>query len=526
MSGRMGEEFLELITAKIDDDATRLVFSDWLEEQGEDERAEFIRVQVQRASLPPWDAAQVGLKIREQELLAKHGETWLKEMPEIPGVRWEGFRRGIVAEAAFADFEAMRTSAHACRAIAPIEAVRVSWPRRRQSAENAPPIAELRELTLTGGRPMYSGEVSRLANSPQLATLRVLKASGLDAGELGQLAESPHLKNLRTLCLTSNGVGTAGVRSLTQAATLTSLETLDLTGPGYYESYYDNPLIDLAGMESLADWQGLKSVRSLSLSGSDVRTAGLRRLLQSPHAAGLKSLSLRGGRLDGAAMAEFTNANKNLKLETLDLGENILMDSGAENLAAAKCLSELKNLRIDRCEIPADGAVHFAETASFIEGLRILEAGHNHFGSAGLEALLERSSTTLHSLGLRNNTLRNAGAALLAESSASNELLELDLGENALTADAAKSLGTTANLRRLLILRIGDNPELGSLALASSPLGQRLKLLAAEKAERWYPGYPPYEETREYREIYFENYDYDEDEDRFEEDEDEEDEEE
>src|SRR5262249_49762627 len=161
-----------------------------------------------------------------------------------------------------------------------------------------------------------------------------------------------------------------------------------------------------------------------------------------------------------------------LKLETLDLGENVLKESGAENLAAAKCLSELKILRLDRCEIPEGGAVHLAKTASFVEGLRILEAGHNHFGSAGLEAILQRTSTTLHSLGLRNNTLTDNGVALLAESPASNELIELDLGENALTDGAAKSLGKTANLHRLLILRIGDNPKLGYKALASSSLGK------------------------------------------------------
>lgn len=45
-------------------------------------------------------------------------------------------------------------------------------------------------------------------------------------------------------------------------------------------------------------------------------------------------------------MAEFANANK--KLETLDLGENVLQDFAAENLAAANCLSELKIHRLDR----------------------------------------------------------------------------------------------------------------------------------------------------------------------------------
>lgn len=125
-----------------------------------------------------------------------------------------------------------------------------------------------------------------------------------------------------------------------------------------------------------------------------------------------------------------------------------------------------------------------------------------------LELMDSGISTTLHSLGLRNHTLTDKGAALLAESPASNELLELDLGENELTGGAAKSLGTTANLRQLLILRIGDNPDLSYKAFALSPLGQRLKHLAVENAEPWYEGYLPYEERREYEEIYDENFDY------------------
>ncbi len=517
MSGRMTEKFLEQITANIDDDATRWQFSDWLEEQGEIDRAEFIRVQVRRASLPPWDAAQVGLRIREHALLEEHGEKWLSEMPEIPGVRWEGFRRGIVAVVAFGSFDAMRESAHACRAIAPIEAARVHWPRRTESTKNVPQIAELRELTLTG-RP-WGPQTRRLADSPQLQTLRVLKALGLDAADLGSLAESPHLKNLRTLCLKSNGIGTEGVQSLTRAADLTNLENLDLTGPGYYESYYDNPLIDLAGMEALAHWEGLKNVRSLSLSGSDVRPEGLRQLLQSPHAAKLKSLWLRSGRLDGDAMEEFVNANNDIELESLDLGENVLTDSGAGHLAVAGCLRELKELRLDRCEITGDAAVRFAETARFIEGLRVLQASHNHFGNAGLSALLQRSSTTLHSLGLRNNSLTNEGAVVLAGSAGSNALRELDLSDNGLTTLAGRALGGTENLQSLEVLRAGDNPKLGYKALELSPLAQRLKELSFEKAERWYQGYLSYDEVNEYREFYFEVDGYDEDEDWYEDDE-------
>ena len=101
---------------------------------------------------------------------------------------------------------------------------------------------------------------------------------GLDAADLSRLVASPHLAGLRALRLASNGLGNAGVRALTQAATLTALEELDLSGPGDYEQYYEDPIINAAGMETLAGWAGLARVRSLTLSGSDVRRPGLRAL--------------------------------------------------------------------------------------------------------------------------------------------------------------------------------------------------------------------------------------------------------
>ncbi|MCR9200156.1 MAG: TIGR02996 domain-containing protein [Planctomycetaceae bacterium] len=498
----MSDAFLEQITADPDDDTNRLVFADWLEEDGQFERAEFIRVQVQRATLPAWDAAQVSLKLREQELIQSHGEQWLAEMPEIPGVRWDGFRRGIVAMVSFASFEALRNSASVCRRIAPVESVRVHWPRRRDVGEPFPEIAELRELVLTG-RP-WGGESRRLADSPQLTTLQVLRALGLDARDLGRLAASPHLSNLRTLCLTSNGVGTAGVRSLVESATMTQLETLDLTGPGYYESYYDDPLIDVAGMEILSEWKGLASLKCLLLSGSDVRAAGLSRLLRSPLAGGLKTVSLRSGRLTEETMAQFADASPALKLDSLDLGENII-GRGAETLAAADCLRDLKVLKLDRCEIPEDSGVRFVQSAAFLDGLRMLDVSHNHFGNAGLQAMLERASSTLHTLRLRNSSLNEAGVAALAHSPASNELIELDLAENGLTSTARQALGTTPQLQRLLVLHAGDNKQLGYKPLAISQLGRRLMRLNVEQADPWYEGYLPPEETMPYFDAYTES---------------------
>ena len=371
----------------------------------------------------------------------------------------------------------MRANAHACRAIAPVEAVTVHWPRRREAKRKATPIAELRELTLTG-RP-FEDEIARLAASPQLSTLCTLTVLGLSADDLSQLVASPYLTGLRALRLTSNGLGTAGVLALTEATTLTALEELDLSGPGYFEQYYEDPLINAAGMESLAGWPGLARVRSLSLSGSDVSRPGLRALLRSPHIGALKELSLRNGRLDGQAMGELGDAQPGLRLEALDLGENVLKKVGVEYLAIAQCLSELKALRLDRCEIPLTGARILAKKAIFLDGLRKLDVSHNHFGPAGLAALLEREPPSLHTLWMRDNDLFDKGAKLLSESPASDTLLEVDLSQNGLGTAAAEALGGSAHLRGLLVLRLGDNSmsELVASSMATSPLSQRLAVL-------------------------------------------------
>jgi Ran GTPase-activating protein (RanGAP) involved in mRNA processing and transport len=236
-------------------------------------------------------------------------------------------------------------------------------------------------------------------------------------------------------------------------------------------------------MESLARWSGLTRLRSLTLSGSDVRPAGMRALLQSPHARALKELSLREGRLDGQAMAEFESAQPGLRLELLDLGENVLRDGGAESIATAPCLGELKVLRLDRCEIRRADARALVEKAVFLGELRQLDVGYNHFGSAGLAALLAREPRHLHTLVMRDNDLHDRAAELMAQSPATDALLDIDLRNNGLGNAAAQALSESTHLRGLLVLRFGNNPvyESAASALAASPLGRRLSVLELDK---------------------------------------------
>lgn len=66
-------DFMAAIYAAPDDDVPRLVFADWLQEHGEEERGDFIRVQCEMAAIPiPPDSETIGLRssVREQKLRA------------------------------------------------------------------------------------------------------------------------------------------------------------------------------------------------------------------------------------------------------------------------------------------------------------------------------------------------------------------------------------------------------------------------------------------------------------------------
>src|SRR5262245_51645294 len=84
---------LAAIRAEPEEDMLRLVFADWLEEQG-DPRAEFIRLQCSLASMAQDDPRWQELERREEELLRQHGETWKGNPPQKVEV---SFLRGLLS---------------------------------------------------------------------------------------------------------------------------------------------------------------------------------------------------------------------------------------------------------------------------------------------------------------------------------------------------------------------------------------------------------------------------------------------
>src|SRR5262245_7115136 len=114
--------FLLAILADPEDDAPRLIHADWLDDNGDPERAEFIRAQVELARLKEDDPRWGPLKRRERELLARHAKAWTAGLSRR--VNDCAFRRGYV------------------------ESLRVSVPRLLAEAKELFRLAPLTELHL------------------------------------------------------------------------------------------------------------------------------------------------------------------------------------------------------------------------------------------------------------------------------------------------------------------------------------------------------------------------------------------
>src|SRR4051812_25019677 len=83
-AGMDDSPFLAAIRAHPDDDGPRLAYADWLDEHGDADRAEFIRVQCRRHAqtvADPFHPDAAPLMRRERELLGRHEAAWVGPLP-------------------------------------------------------------------------------------------------------------------------------------------------------------------------------------------------------------------------------------------------------------------------------------------------------------------------------------------------------------------------------------------------------------------------------------------------------------
>jgi uncharacterized protein (TIGR02996 family) len=209
---------LAAILAHPDEDTPRLMFADWLDENGQPERAEFIRIQC-NATID--EAAED----RAAELEERNRTKWLAGLglPQFPGALWgwgRGFPEGldIRADVLLERYEAF--------AAAP-------WPRhlfvydlhngtvRDLTSRTWNPrwvTLELQEHPMAGvANYGYDSTPSlvAIANCPQVARLRRLSLAlfGMTAAAAAALASSPYLERLEQLHLDSEAGAFSSLRN-------------------------------------------------------------------------------------------------------------------------------------------------------------------------------------------------------------------------------------------------------------------------------------------------------------------------
>lgn len=275
------EGFVRAITEAPDDDTPRLIYSDWLEENGDEERARFIRLQVEAAQLEEFDPRRGILEARAKQILERREPEWSSAL----GLNAEGnyFRRGFLDEvflsarvfldrgeelcrrAPVTGLELGDSSANDCKALArsallsrlrsltpsPEHAavllrsphlrnlVRLSFsfakaPDQVLSAlEEAGSLPQLRILELDDCE-FADDDIEALARLPLLASVELLDLTWNSFGSEGvaSLARSPHLGNLKVLKLAENFMRVEGIRALAASKTIRTLEGLTLDSAG------------------------------------------------------------------------------------------------------------------------------------------------------------------------------------------------------------------------------------------------------------------------------------------------------
>lgn len=198
--------FFNDIVRHPDDDTPRLIFADWLEDQGDENslaRSDFIRIQCRLAQPGGARAERAALAVRQDELLTRYGRCWAGRIDRY--VDHRAFHRGFVDTIAINADDFLHHVRGLFR-LAPLQHVRLTW--------------ESSEVRMT----------PELAECSYLRRLLSLDLHGtfLDSTALQALAASPHLARLQRLDLSWNRIGGGGVRSLIQAPLFGRLTALDL----------------------------------------------------------------------------------------------------------------------------------------------------------------------------------------------------------------------------------------------------------------------------------------------------------
>ncbi|MBA4062829.1 MAG: hypothetical protein C0501_03820 [Isosphaera sp.] len=406
-----------------DDDTARLVYADYVEEEGDPARGEFVRVQVALARTPEGDPARAALEDREHDLLAEHERHWLGADLAADGlVEWE-WERGFVREVAATPTFMLNEGAGLCAAH-PVRRWRVTASQGEMGDD----------LRLAGQRPWFR-------------RLEAVDLAGWfeSVGELERFLTRSEFDRLRELDLT--GVyGLADLPGVLERAPFRERLAVLRCGGGY-----DNPLdaVDLIGALAPA------RLTELSVPGCMLTAPDVRGLLAADCCRELTSLDVRDNPLEPDGGDAFVAARG--RLRELDLSGTPLGAISLADVLSQESVSELRVLELNRCG-SAMANIRALAASRFWGQAEELRLQNGTIPEHSLDPLFESAGPPgLRVLDVSENFFRDAGVRRLCESTWAGSLTWLGLSANYLTDEALRLIAGCGRFARLHTLHLSGN---------------------------------------------------------------------
>jgi uncharacterized protein (TIGR02996 family) len=488
------EGFLRTILDAPEDDAPRLVYADWLEEHGQPERAEFIRIECEQTTIRSdpvvapnrWDSPRFWeLEERRKQLYDRYAAQWFAPLFRVIRGGEMSTRRGFPWHVALAARRFIELGEAIFRAAPTVEDVFLDrLGRNMPDLARCPALGSVRWLTFFE-TPFRTREAEQFAASPYLGNLGALEIGFTDTqiGPRGAaaLAGARALRRLERLDVHNHAVYDEGAEALFGSERLATLTSLHLGNNGLTDEaalalseadHLKLTSLDLMsnhltgrGVAALAGAAHLAGVERLSLQLNPLGHAGAVRLVEAHFAGRLRELSLTGCGLDDQAVALVFGAALPA-LTGLSVGWNAVGERSARALKGNASAVRLETLSVINCGIGPDVAGLLG--AASLPGLRELRAGRNPLGPDGVRALLAGSLVRpVHHLELEPAELGDAGAEALAASPAVANVQWLELRDNRITDRGAVALAESPHLAAVQSLDLSNNPirSKGRLAL-------------------------------------------------------------
>ncbi|MGI9473901.1 MAG: TIGR02996 domain-containing protein [Rubripirellula sp.] len=486
-----GRLFLEEVLASPEDDAPRLIYADYLEEQG-DPRGEFIRLQCELDRLDSLDTHYLDVLHRCSEILQSHQAEWADGFQH--DVRKIGYTRGFIQDVSMRARAFLKDGANLYRS-SPIHWLRLLYLKgsgERIAASEA--LQNVRALDLAG-LTIPDQDLVALLTSSNLSHVESLNFSHYEmfySGEVGAaLAAMPAAKTIRWLeipCgdeflhsisrgdgfpkLEHLGVGTAFAES--GLAGLANLQVPSLT------SLKCGSTLNVSDTEVLAQLP-VQQLDVLNLRATGVPARGLLRLAERGALDSLRTLNLRNCGL-GIRTADVLFAEQRLgNCESLDLSLNRNLGQGrrprslVEHLVAHEAISRLKHLSVSGL-LPGDLSTLAA--CPRLAGLRTLALDSSQLGAGDLAALADSPiADSLQKLSLISCDASLEAIISMAAERPFPHLISLEFG------GSYDDLNTFDDLRVGAMAESGSFPALQLLVLDDMELKSETLRNIADSAE-------------------------------------------